>query len=220
VFATVTPVLVGETSYEIYQMMRCLPYFIFGVRCPQIPQAIAARATGGMLAVLVVLYAGSISWLVASGTVYTIPTDMIAITTLVAATGLAARHWPGFAARCRWFADRTLGLYLLHFPLLVLVTTLAARFLPDMLLSSSVAAAMFVVFAGVAAALLALLANEILMRIGANWLFDVPRLRSPGALATEAAAAFARRRRATEAFCAACSATGRSMAASCASCAK
>ncbi len=220
VFSVIVPPMAGKASHPVEEMVRCLPYFMFAVRYPRIPQAIAADATALRLIVLLLAYAGSVYWLVTCGIHHTIVTDAISLVTLVTGTGLAARHWPDFAARCRWFADRTLGLYLLHFPMLVVVGALTARFIPEPLLASSLVPVLFIVATAAAVGLLALLACEALMRIGPTWLFDVPRFRLPERLAHLDLRQIVRRAGFEGLRCDTCAATGQSLALSCPACAK
>ena len=78
VFSVTLPPIAGKVSHPVQEMVRCLPYFMFAVRYPRIPQAIAADATALRLIVLLLAYASSLYWLVMSGIHHTIVTGHLA----------------------------------------------------------------------------------------------------------------------------------------------
>lgn len=166
--AAILAVLPIEHDYS-GNLLRCLVFFIVGLRAPGLAAAVASRADGRLFAACLILFAG-LSVLDPQAKAWARPLLEIAgVAAAVLGCVLACRASSRTVAVGRWLAQRTLPIYLLHFPLVTALAALVslARPTPD-------SAALAIAFPPIATALViaSSLALHAALRAGrADWLF-------------------------------------------------
>lgn len=103
--------------------------------------------------------------------------DSLAVAAGIMAAKLAVSRWPRFAGFGVAFAKLTLPVYLLHFLVLVVILKISAATMPESFLSSYGLALLFPLIAATLSILVSLGLYRFALRIGAYWLFDLPRHR-------------------------------------------
>lgn len=170
-FAAVLAVLPVEHHYS-GNLLRCLVYFLVGLRLPGLAALVASRADGRLFAACLVAFAG-LSALDPQAKAWARPLLEIAgVAAAVLGCVLACRASSGAVALGGWLARRTLPIYLLHFPL---VTALAA--LVPLALPTHGAAVWAIAFPPIATALVvagSLALHAVLVAGRAGWLFGMP----------------------------------------------
>lgn len=172
-------------------MIRCLPFFVIGVRLPEVARA-AADATPRRLLGLGLLFLALNGLRTALPAGPTFPFDLAAVAFGLTAAQMAVSRWPGATTFGRWLAARTLPIYVLHFPLVGLAAAAAAAGAPTLFRNSAVEILLPLVLVPAAVAA-SLLVHHLLLRTGFGWLFSLPaaaarRLDSKESLPGEAAA--------------------------------
>jgi uncharacterized membrane protein YcfT len=166
----------SERAYR--SILRCLPLFLAGTRLSGPILACAAAATPRRLAAAALLFA------IAYGARRAVPslpqpaTDAAAVLVAILAIPLAARRWPRLLPPAQWLAARTLPLYVLHFPLVALLSLMARRLTSPAMAQSPLFAAVYPLLMTAAVASLCLLLHRLLLGGGFGWLFDPP-MKSP-----------------------------------------
>ncbi len=168
--AAALAVLPIEHHYSA-NLLRCLVYFIVGLRMPGLAALVASRADARLFVACLIVFAG-LSPLDPLAKAWARPLLEIAgVATVVLGCALACRASPRTAAVGLWLAQRTLPIYLLHFPV---VTALAA--VVPLMLPTRDAAPLAVAFPPIATALVvacSLALHAVLMAGRADWLFGV-----------------------------------------------
>ena len=152
-------------------VLRCLPFYLAGVRLPDLAWRVPKLASPGPVAMAVAAYAA----------LFLLPPEMRralgpvielgGVTLLALSCAFVARHWQGSARAGRWLGERTLPIYVLHFPLL----TALALVVPP-LGGSQVLLALYPLVGSVLAVGLALGLHRVLRAAGLRWLFELPSI--------------------------------------------
>lgn len=157
-----------------HKLARCLIFFIAGVRLRDELLAYTAAATPRLLAVsgLFFLGAGAMS---AAMDRYLLPVDVMAAAFSLQFAGLVATRCPRLREPSRWLGRRTLYVYLLHFPLLVVLSAALRLNADPGLLDSWLGGMLYPIAATLVIIPACLMLGEAMRRCGFAWMFDLPR---------------------------------------------
>lgn len=165
-------------SFQSRYMMRCLVFFVIGIRMPALPALVASLASWRRLLALSALFAIALAVTLDRGGSFGPAVDLLAVLTGVMLAALAAARFPLLARWGRWLGSRTLPIYLLHFVFLALLPPALAQ-LPAALLASAPFQAAFPLAATAIAVAGSLATHQLLLAAGGRWLFALPRLERP-----------------------------------------
>lgn len=155
-------------------LLRCMVFFIAGLRINDLAARIESRANGKLLLASSAAFA-ALSSVTPEAKPYLRPlTELAGVSFVVVGCVLATRASSAVSAAGRWFGKRTLPIYLLHFPIVGLLGFAVLNLLPDSLFDQT-ALAVFLPPAAVAIAVAgSLMIYTSLMAAGAKWLFVLP----------------------------------------------
>ncbi|MCW1430169.1 acyltransferase family protein [Novosphingobium sp. JCM 18896] len=163
-----------STGANVHKLARCLVFFIVGVRLRDNLLAYSAAATPRLLVVSGIFFLGA-GTLSAAIDRYLLPVDLMAAAFSLQLAGVIAKHCRGLAQPARWLGQRTLHIYLLHFPLQALLSH-AVRYNADpALLDSWLACMLYPLTATLLIVPASLILGEAMQRCGFGWMFDLPR---------------------------------------------
>lgn len=155
-------------------LFRCLPYFILGLRITSLADRVDtyARAryfAAGLLLFLVLFIAER------EGARHLRPlTEFAGVATGAIGCALLSRASAAVTRVSRWLGKRTLAIYLLQFPLLLLIEYGAPHLIPDALRRSMAFVTVSPLLVTAIVVGLALLSQRLLVAHGWNWLFQMP----------------------------------------------
>lgn len=164
-------------------MLRCLVFFLAGLRFPAIVEAVAAKASPKTLALAIAVFAAATAASWAIGLPFNPLLDASAVAAGLIGMKLACDRSAAFCRIGAFFARHTLPIYLLHFPLLVALAAAANAWLPTAALHSLPLAAAFPIIAATVCVAVSLGLYRLVLAAGLGWLFFLPQLR-PGKTAT------------------------------------
>jgi surface polysaccharide O-acyltransferase-like enzyme len=165
--------------YEFYSfgrswqfLARCMPFYLLGFRFPGFGERIVSLRGFWVVAGPVVLYFSLLSLHLRSVlTDYLYDLAGLGIGLLV--VGFAVRRWPSETDRLAWLGQRTLPIYLLHFPIIALLGCEAIRYAAP-LTPGHPAAYIFVPLLSAVSIVASLLLYALLLRLGGQRLFAGP----------------------------------------------
>jgi len=157
------------------KMLRCLFFFVAGFRLRDAVFGFASTATRKRWAVLFGLYALGAIITMSLGT-YSIAVDITAVAFSLTTWSLVCRNLGGLAAPVRWLGRRTLFVYLLHFPLIVLLSAIVSLWAGPQILQNFWLGLAYPILAVVLIVPLSLGLGLLLQRMGLHMLFDLPSL--------------------------------------------
>ncbi|MEJ5978467.1 acyltransferase [Novosphingobium sp. PS1R-30] len=161
-------------STQTHKLARCLVFFIAGVRLRDALLAYTAAATPRLLVVSGLFFLGAGTMSVAVGR-YLLPVDLVAAAFSLQLAGLIATRCQALHPPARWLGQRTLYIYLLHFPLEVLLSDAVRHNAGPRLLGNAMAGMLYPLAAAVVVVPAALVLGETMRRCGFAWMFDLPR---------------------------------------------
>lgn len=160
-------------GYNYHQLLRCMIFFVAGVRLKGELLAFVDEASARRATLFIVAYLAGAVALLPFGT-YLLPVDMLAVAAGATLCGLAATRLPRLAFSATWLARRTLPIYLVHFILLWAVMVNLPAIVPPCLLDSLWFGLAFPLVAVPLLIGCSLLTHQGLQRLGVGFLFDLP----------------------------------------------
>ena len=160
--------------YYSANLIRCLPYFILGLRISSLADKVDAYASARHFAAALLLF---LLLFAAKGDAarYLRPlTEFAGVAAGAIGCVLLSRAAPAMTRASRWLGKRTLAVYLLQFPLLSLIEYNIPGLVPDALLHSTVFAIVYPAIMTMIVVMLALWTQRLLAANRMNWLFQMP----------------------------------------------
>jgi len=155
-------------------LMRCLLFFLAGLRIPDFVAKIESLANARRL-VLSVLAFAVLSFARPEIKVYIRPfVELAGVSCAVFCCVILGRASSAVASAARWLGRRTLQIYLLHFPIVNLLALAIPQLLTNRLMDERAFASVFPLMAVAIAVAASLLTHTLLKAMGASWLFALP----------------------------------------------
>lgn len=167
--------LEGYIAVQQGSMLRCLLFFLIGLRLPFLPIAVAASASRKSLCLSFILLVFLTFLSKRLGMSFNPAVDAVAVITAVIATKLACDRSKWFCAFGNRLARKTLPIYLIHFPILVAIAATSAVILPNAALESAAVALLFPAVASGFSVVFSLAFYRLFTRAGGQWLFEMPQ---------------------------------------------
>lgn len=169
--------LPGHT-YFASRLVRCLFFFVAGVRLKDIVIDFANRASPRRNLALFALYAlGAV--ITAQFETYFIAVDMVAVAFSLTTWCLLCRNLGTLAQPVQWLGRRTLFVYVLHFPLFALLSEAVSLWAGPEILQNFWLGLAYPVIAVALLVPLSLALGLLLQRMGLHMLFELPSLVAP-----------------------------------------
>lgn len=156
-------------------MLRCLLFFMIGVRLPQLPLWIANLASGRTLLWTFCAFCAVLALSIWAGSTFNPFVDSLAVASGIMAAKLGCERWSGFSSFGASFAKLTLPVYLIHFPVLIIILKVATSVMSESLLSNYALAITFPLIAAILSVGVSLALYRLTIKLGAYWLFDLPQ---------------------------------------------
>ncbi|MBV1691243.1 acyltransferase family protein [Novosphingobium sp. G106] len=159
------------------KLLRCLFFFVAGVRLRGAVIGFASTASPYRWAALFGLYALGAVITMSLGT-YSIAVDIAAVAFSLTTWSLVCRNLGTLSAPVQWVGRRTLFVYLLHFPLICLLSYLVNLWADPEILENFWLGLAYPVVTVVLIVPLTLALGILLQRLGFDLLFDLPTTKS------------------------------------------
>lgn len=167
-------VLVANEDVYASKLGHCLFFFVAGVHMRGRILAFTEVASARRMALFLAIYVAG--WIMANHVnMHLLPLDVMAVGFGITAFTLAHEKLGRLSEFARWVGRRTLLIYVLHFPLICLLSALVRRYARPGLLDSFAAGLAYPVVAMLLVVPASLGIGELLKRMGLNLLFDLPR---------------------------------------------
>lgn len=151
---------------------RLLPFYMLGIRCPDVILAIASGRKAKAIMIILLAYILLQQEFTSLWDDYA--RDLLGLTIGLMTAAWAANRYPRFSARMAWLGRRTLPVYVMHFPIVALLGGMAVRHLGAMRADHPLAFMFTPVLAAIAVCL-SLTIHHILCRFGGGWFFAIPQ---------------------------------------------
>lgn len=155
------------------KLPRCLFFFVAGVRLKDAIAAFADSANLRRNAILLCAYTVSAVGTMDLGT-YLLPVDVLAVAFSVTTWSLLTRKLGWLAAPVRWIGRRTLLIYLLHFPLICLLSVLVSHWIDPQLRENFWLGLLYPIMATLLVVPASLALGTFMQRRGLGLMFDLP----------------------------------------------
>lgn len=163
----------SDTTLYAVKLLRCLFFFVVGVRLKEAVLGFADGASHGRNVALLALY-GVGAAITSHFDTYSLPVDMLAVAFSLTTWNLAYRNLGALARPVRWVGRRTLFIYLLHFPLICLLSYLVNVWAGPQVLRSFWLGLAYPVIAVVLIVPASLALGVLMQRMGLGLMFDLP----------------------------------------------
>jgi uncharacterized membrane protein YcfT len=151
---------------------RLLPFYMLGIRCPNIILAVATKRKSKAIMAILLAYILLQHDFTSLWDDYV--RDLLGLAIGLMTAAWAANRYPRVSARLAWLGQRTLPVYVMHFPIVAMLGGMAVRHLGTMRPDHPLAIAFTPLLAALSVCLsLALYSG--LRRMGFGWLFTIPR---------------------------------------------
>lgn len=158
---------------HVAKLLRCLFFFVAGVRLREAVIGFAGAASRDRWTALFGLYAlGAI--ITMSLDTYSIAVDIVAVAFSLTTWSLVCRNLGRLAAPVQWVGRRTLFVYLLHFPLIALLSAMVNLWAGPRILQNFWLGLAYPVIAVALIVPLSLALGLLLQRMGLHMLFEPP----------------------------------------------
>ena len=181
--AAISPLYTDGLPAQTASALRCLVFFMVGIRMPRILDQVTAidpKFALPAIAILAPFVARFHEWQY-SLAFFGLFIDAVAAFATIYICAAVCRAFPNAGASLRKMSPLTLPIYILHFPLIVFITHFAATFLPQAILDLDALPFLFPLALTAICVPLSLFLHRWLGAMGGDWLFDLPRMMKQGA---------------------------------------
>lgn len=182
--AVLVSVLEPAISAQMTSFLRCLPFFAFGIRRTGTVTALAQSGDWRWLTVATGLFATLQVATMQIGLKYSLIADIAGCLASIIFFSMLTAYFGWVQRAGTWLGQRTMPIYVLHFPILVAIPIVVAPLIPPALLASPWLALSFPLLASGASVYLSVQAHKLFERSGLGWMFG---RRNPGKMRVERA---------------------------------